>query len=112
MDLNGPSNDLRRYLIRIHLCALRVSVVNVSRRSREIRHWGFTLLRVLRAGFYSFASSIALKLPVESDAEDGDRSAIAIEGWVADELVIEGHMDHFPDWEIVIGFHDFLPAII
>jgi len=35
MDLDGPSDDLRRYFIAIHLCALCVSVVNVCLKTHD-----------------------------------------------------------------------------
>src|SRR5207245_1975318 len=52
-----------------------------------------------------------LKLPVQSGAKDGYRTAIAIIGRVADKLVIDGGMHAFPDLNIVIRFDDFLQAI-
>src|ERR1035437_9136033 len=53
----------------------------------------------------------SLQFPVEPYAEDGHRPAITIECRVADELVIHGRMDRFPNWEIIIGFQNFLAAV-
>jgi hypothetical protein len=48
---------------------------------------------------------------VEPGAEDGDRAAVAVEGGVVHELIVEGDMDGLPDLEIVVGFEDLLPAV-
>ena len=45
-------------------------------------------------------------------AENGDGATIPIKGRVGDKLVIQGGVDGFPDFEIVIGFQSSFPAII
>jgi hypothetical protein len=49
--------------------------------------------------------------PVEAGGEDGDGAAVAVEGGVVHEFVVEGEMNGLPDWEVVVGLKDLLPAV-
>ena len=52
------------------------------------------------------------KFPMQSRGKNGNRPAILVEGGIADELIIKGSMDGFPNLEIIIRLDDLFPAVI
>jgi hypothetical protein len=52
------------------------------------------------------------KLPMQPSSKNRNRAAGAIEGRIGDKLIIHGAVDELPDFNVVIGFENFFPAVI
>jgi hypothetical protein len=53
-----------------------------------------------------------LEFAMQPCAEHGHRPAVAVKRRFGDELIIQSRVDVFADFEVVVGFQNFLPAII
>jgi hypothetical protein len=63
-------------------------------------------------GKQTLAIDSCLKLRVDSDRCHGHRSAVAVVGWVIDDLAVQGDVERFANAEVIIGFDDLLGARI
>ena len=53
----------------------------------------------------------ALKFPMQPRAKNVNRPTVAVKCRIADELVIQGGMNRFPDLKVIIRFNNVLLAV-
>jgi hypothetical protein len=99
----GPSQIDRK----ARLTLLRVRPVRVNPREYFVRV-AICQSDPLRAAGGAEPKSASLKLRVDSDCADWNGTAVAVVGWMVDDLAVQREVERFANAEVIISFEDLL----